>query len=542
MSFNIIHGHFAPPYLEQKASFALEKLNKHIQKKSKQITLSEQLRISPLNLARQEKLSKEPFFLEKCSEAIEKKDAKILPETLKTYYCPSVSHPNSIFRDILSKNKLQNLHTIKKRFFNTYIQLLNETFNKIPNFEEEGNPNNKCLSIDDYKFQCKKAKESIMKLNDEKIKNEIKKLYSSFDSTMTNSNDLLTKDVRLFKLLLAKTIVQGLQNRDYSYFTVTINDDLIKKIISNLPNKNKITSLENTYKKAVIEYQQEHFAQWGIKEKQEGNETLIRIPKTQPNEKYYIERYQVLQTYSCKTWCTHTYNAPKYLQQGDFVIYKPDKNSCNNNHKNVAFRYENDKIVEIENFTNDRNINPWDLDYYNTIFNKYPELKKHLSNFLKNKITESESKKNRFKNILELYNTNIKTDLTTEDVIAINKTIKKTNETLMLNLNKLNSSHLSKIYNELNTIFKTTKDVLYEDDTKMTQINNLLSILKQNNDSEIQEKIKEIESVINDLKKTNRMKPDFILAHLDNIPILDILDFDIDDHPLPLPEILLEVI
>ena len=99
-----------------------------------------------------------------------------------------------------------------------------------------------------------------------------------------------------------------------------------------------------------------------------------------------------------------------------------------------------------------------------------------------------------------------------------------------------------KIYNELNTIFKTTKDVLYEDDTKMTQINNLLSILKQNNDSEIQEKIKEIESVINDLKKTNRMKPDFILAHLDNIPILDILDFDIDDHPLPPPEILLEVI
>lgn len=182
------------------------------------------------------------------------------------------------------------------------------------------------------------------------------------------------------------------------------------------------------------------------------------------------------------------------------------------------------------------------MDYYNTIFNKYPELKKHLSNFLKNKITESESKKNRFKNILELYNTNIKTDLTTEDVIAINKTIKKTNETLMLNLNKLNSSHLSKIYNELNTIFKTTKDVLYEDDTKMTQINNLLSILKQNNDSEIQEKIKEIESVINDLKKTNRMKPDFILAHLDNIPILDILDFDIDDHPLPPPEILLEVI
>ncbi|UKI40852.1 MAG: hypothetical protein L6V95_12135 [Candidatus Melainabacteria bacterium] len=68
-----------------------------------------------------------------------------------------------------------------------------------------------------------------MKLNDEKIKNEIKKLYPSFDSTMTNSNDLLTKDVRLFKLLLAKTIVQGLQNRDYSYFTVTINDDLIKK-------------------------------------------------------------------------------------------------------------------------------------------------------------------------------------------------------------------------------------------------------------------------------------------------------------------------
>ena len=38
------------------------------------------------------------------------------------------------------------------------------------------------------------------------------------------------------------------------------------------------------------------------------------------------------------------------------------------------------------------------------------------------------------------------------------------------------------------------------------------------------------------------MKPDFILAHLDNIPILDILDFDIDDHPLPPPEILLEVI
>ena len=75
---------------------------------------------------------------------------------------------------IAPKNKLQNLHTIKKRFFNTYIQLLNETFNKIPNFEEEGNPNNKCLSIDDYKFQCKKAKESIMKLNDEKIKNEIK--------------------------------------------------------------------------------------------------------------------------------------------------------------------------------------------------------------------------------------------------------------------------------------------------------------------------------------------------------------------------------
>ncbi|UKI40853.1 MAG: hypothetical protein L6V95_12140 [Candidatus Melainabacteria bacterium] len=72
----------------------------------------------------------------------------------------------------------------------------------------------------------------------------------------------------------------------------------------------------------------------------------------------------------------------------------------------------------------------------------------------------------------------------------------------MLNLNKLNSSHLSKIYNELNTIFKTTKDVLYEDDTKMTQINNLLSILKQNNDSEIQEKIKKkLKALLMILKK-----------------------------------------
>ena len=331
-------------------------------------TIPEKLKI-PLEKIIPFEESSDDSDLKKCDEAIKNKQGQMWTEILKTYYCPTISHSYSVFRDALHDSGFSQWHLKTKNFFEDYINAINKIFE--PKSEADENKDEdevemcSLLSYQQYNKITPKVKESIMKLDEEKIKNSIRKLYPNDHKIFKDPNyDLyLKKDVKLFKLLLAKTITEGLQNNDYSYFTVEINDDLVQKIIAKIADdkncKNgKIKSLTNYYKKAVIEYQQEHFEQFGILKQdvvdQDLNQTvgtLIRIPKTKFNSCFYKERFQVVQTHSYRGWCTHT-NLATTIIQGDFLIYIPtaEKKSP------LGFRYENGKIVEIEDAKNTREI------------------------------------------------------------------------------------------------------------------------------------------------------------------------------------------
>ena len=102
---------------------------------------------------------------------------------------------------------------------------------------------------------------------------------------------------------------------------------------------------------------------------------LICIPKTSLDDDAYEDRVRFLQTHSYHNWCTHTKMGLQYIQKGDFVIYKPNNQSFSN----VAFRYVDNQIVEIENSINNGKIRPKDIEYYTSIFNSSPELKQELS-------------------------------------------------------------------------------------------------------------------------------------------------------------------
>lgn len=78
------------------------------------------------------------------------------------------------------------------------------------------------------------------------------------------------------------------------------------------------------------------------------NPNWIVLPSKKHNPSEFDKNVDRLKVLSCKTWCTKTYKARPYLENGDFHIYRENETTA------IGIRF-NDKqeIEEIQGFQND---------------------------------------------------------------------------------------------------------------------------------------------------------------------------------------------
>ena len=204
----------------------------------------------------------------------------------------------------------------------------------------------------------------------------------------------------MFKLILAQTIINGLQTRDYSFYTMPLKKDFILKVLENCLN-NPNQDFNVIYRNTVLEQQDQQLEEMGITKQAKRDENgnvigyLIRIPMTSSYDNAYENRVRFIQTHSYHNWCTHTKKALEYIQGGDFVIYEPNNQSFSN----IAFRYYNGEITELVNNKNDGNIEINDIAYYESICNSFPELRPDFSEDILNKYDPAIIEKNIRENI-----------------------------------------------------------------------------------------------------------------------------------------------
>ena len=84
----------------------------------------------------------------------------------------------------------------------------------------------------------------------------------------------------------------------------------------------------------------------------------VKIPSKSHDPEHFDENVEKLKTLSYKTWCTKSFNAEPYLEEGDFHIY------LENGQPKVGVRFVNDKIQEIQGEANNGRI---PLKYLSTV-------------------------------------------------------------------------------------------------------------------------------------------------------------------------------
>lgn len=84
----------------------------------------------------------------------------------------------------------------------------------------------------------------------------------------------------------------------------------------------------------------------------------VKIPSKSHDPEHFDENVEKLKTLSYKTWCTKSFNAEPYLEEGDFHIY------LENGQPKVGVRFVNDKIQEIQGEANNGKV---PLKYLSTV-------------------------------------------------------------------------------------------------------------------------------------------------------------------------------
>ena len=84
----------------------------------------------------------------------------------------------------------------------------------------------------------------------------------------------------------------------------------------------------------------------------------VKIPSKSHDPEHFDENVEKLKTLSYKTWCTKSFNAEPYLEEGDFHIY------LENGQPKIGVRFVNDKIQEIQGEANNGKV---PLKYLSTV-------------------------------------------------------------------------------------------------------------------------------------------------------------------------------
>ena len=86
------------------------------------------------------------------------------------------------------------------------------------------------------------------------------------------------------KSIFENLFEKGLQSREYSFYTVPLNEEIINKTFDIISKSEGSLEFHTAYKKAVIEYQQSKFDEWGISKEpaidDKGNEIGSRAARS----------------------------------------------------------------------------------------------------------------------------------------------------------------------------------------------------------------------------------------------------------------------
>ena len=408
MNFNPIRGHFAESAALQKAALKATKALGAIKDEAKK---EQEAQGAP---------SKVPgeMFLAQMSNV-----ARPIKQKGQRQHISNNYKKDSCLKAFIKPYGNFFLKTKKKdsTFESLYDAQYASIFSKEPKFETKGN-NNTVLNIQKYNEYRDKVQSELDAFQfDDNVREKIMNKY--IENGRQVSETFYEKDFKMFKLTLAQTVINGLQTRDYSFYTMPLKKDFILKVLENCLN-NPNQDFNVIYRNTVLEQQDQHLEEMGITKQANKDENgniigyLTRIPKTSLDDDAYEDRVRFLQTHSYHNWCTHTNMALKHIQGGDFVIYEPSDQSFSN----VAFRY-NDNITEIEDSRNDGKIRPKDIEYYNSIFKSFPEIKQDLTEFNLRKYNSAIADKSKFENIItkEIYKEGFSfKDISLDDLYGIN--------------------------------------------------------------------------------------------------------------------------
>ena len=186
----------------------------------------------------------------------------------------------------------------------------------------------------------------------EKRKEEQMKVFDSIKDSIKIPG-CTPKAIEKLKSIFENLFKKGLQSGEYSFYTVPLNEEIINKTFDIISKSEGSLEFHTAYKKAVFEYQQSKFDEWGISKEpaidDKGNEIgyFITIPQTQKDDPNFVNRYNVIQTHSHDGWCIHQCMAPVYLENHNNVFYIPHEGS-----RKIGFTYTGNTIAEIQTLEN----------------------------------------------------------------------------------------------------------------------------------------------------------------------------------------------
>ena len=290
----------------------------------------------------------------------------------------------------------------------------------------------------------------------EKLKEEQMKVFDSIKDSIKIPG-CTPKAIEKLKSIFENLFEKGLQSGEYSFYTVPLNEEIINKTFDIISKSEGSLEFHTAYKKAVFEYQQSKFDEWGISKKpaidDEGNEIgyFITIPQTQEDDPNFVNRYNVIQTHSHNGWCTHKSDALIYLKNKKNVFYIPYEGS-----RKIGFTYYGDTIAIIEPLEN-HGIEKGNSEEIFKILSCNKRLLKDLSCStyinLYEKLNEAQNVDAAIQ-LTKTYLTNLTSDknltktLTGNDLETLNKTLEN-NDEVQEKLNKVNNAYFKAITTQI---------------------------------------------------------------------------------------------
>ena len=290
----------------------------------------------------------------------------------------------------------------------------------------------------------------------EKRKEEQMKVFYSIKDSIKIPG-CTPKAIEKLKSIFENLFENGLQSGEYSFYTVPLNEEIINKTFDIISKSEGSLEFHTAYKKAVFEYQQSKFDEWGISKKpaidDEGNEIgyFITIPQTQEDDPNFVNRYNVIQTHSHNGWCTHKSDALIYLKNKKNVFYIPYEGS-----RKIGFTYYGDTIAIIEPLEN-HGIEKGNSEEIFKILSCNKRLLKDLSCStyinLYEKLNEAQNVDAAIQ-LTKTYLTNLTSDknltktLTGNDLETLNKTLEN-NDEVQEKLNKVNNAYFKAITTQI---------------------------------------------------------------------------------------------